>query len=64
MTYNRYKQAENYVAMAMEVAVERATGRVMVRRVACERPVRVFVRRVRVPAGERSGIQISANRIE
>jgi CO/xanthine dehydrogenase Mo-binding subunit len=33
--YIRYKQAENYVAMAMEVAVERATGKVTVRRVAC-----------------------------
>jgi nicotinate dehydrogenase subunit B len=34
-TYTRYKQAENYVGMAMEVAVDRATGRVQVRRVAC-----------------------------
>ncbi len=33
--YARYKQAENYVAMAMEVAVDRATGKVSVRRVAC-----------------------------
>jgi nicotinate dehydrogenase subunit B len=33
--YMRYKQAENYVAMAMEVAVERATGKVSVRRVVC-----------------------------
>ncbi|MSV34836.1 MAG: xanthine dehydrogenase family protein molybdopterin-binding subunit [Bryobacterales bacterium] len=33
--YARYKQAENYVAMAMEVAVERTTGKVSVRRVAC-----------------------------
>ena len=33
--YARYKQAENYVAMAMEVAVNRATGKVTVRRVAC-----------------------------
>ncbi|HEY7389360.1 MAG TPA: molybdopterin cofactor-binding domain-containing protein [Bryobacteraceae bacterium] len=33
--YMRYKQAENYVAMAMEVAVERATGKVAVRRVVC-----------------------------
>ena len=33
--YARYKQAENYVAMALEVAVERATGKVTVRRVAC-----------------------------
>jgi CO/xanthine dehydrogenase Mo-binding subunit len=31
----RYKQAENYVAMAMEVAVEPATGRLIVRRVTC-----------------------------
>jgi CO/xanthine dehydrogenase Mo-binding subunit len=31
----RYKQAENYVAMAMEVTVDRATGQITVRRVAC-----------------------------
>jgi CO/xanthine dehydrogenase Mo-binding subunit len=35
LAYMRYKQAENYVAMAMEVAVERATGQVHVRRVTC-----------------------------
>lgn len=33
--YMRYKQAENYVATAMEVAVEPETGTVTVRRVAC-----------------------------
>jgi CO/xanthine dehydrogenase Mo-binding subunit len=33
--YMRYKQAENYVAMAMEVAVERSSGRIAVRRVVC-----------------------------
>jgi len=33
--YARYKQAENYVAMAMEVTVDRATGQITVRRVAC-----------------------------
>jgi CO/xanthine dehydrogenase Mo-binding subunit len=33
--YMRYKQAENYVALAMEVAVDRGTGRVAVRRVVC-----------------------------
>ncbi len=33
--YARYKQAENYVAMAMEVAVDRSTGQITVRRVAC-----------------------------
>ena len=31
----RYKQAENYVAMAMEVAVDPASGRISVRRVVC-----------------------------
>jgi nicotinate dehydrogenase subunit B len=31
----RYKQTENYVAMAMEVAVDPASGRIDVRRVAC-----------------------------
>ena len=35
LAYMRYKQAENYVAMAMEVAVDPATGRIDVRRVAC-----------------------------
>jgi nicotinate dehydrogenase subunit B len=33
--YMRYKQMENYVAMAMEVAVEPLTGKVTVRRVTC-----------------------------
>jgi nicotinate dehydrogenase subunit B len=33
--YARYKQAENYVAMAMEVAVDRSSGQIHVRRVAC-----------------------------
>ena len=33
--YARYKQAENYVAMALEVSVDRATGKIAVRRVAC-----------------------------
>jgi nicotinate dehydrogenase subunit B len=35
LAYCRYKQAENYVAMAVEVAVEPASGRVTVRRVVC-----------------------------
>src|SRR5262249_35669045 len=35
MAYMRYKQAENYVAMAMEVAVERSTGKITVRRITC-----------------------------
>ncbi|MBI3264361.1 MAG: xanthine dehydrogenase family protein molybdopterin-binding subunit, partial [Acidobacteria bacterium] len=35
MAYARYKQAENYVAMAMDVEVDRSTGRILVRRVAC-----------------------------
>jgi len=34
-SYTHYKQAENYVAMAMETAVDRSTGRITVRRVAC-----------------------------
>ncbi len=33
--YVRYKQAENYIAMAMEVAVDRPTGKVSVRRITC-----------------------------
>jgi CO/xanthine dehydrogenase Mo-binding subunit len=33
--YARYKQAENYVALAMEVAVDRTTGTINVRRVTC-----------------------------
>jgi nicotinate dehydrogenase subunit B len=33
--YMRYKQAENYVAMAMDVAVDAATGQVAVTRVVC-----------------------------
>jgi len=35
MAYMRYKQMENYVALAMEVAVERSTGRINVRRITC-----------------------------
>jgi len=35
IAYVRYKQTENYVAMAMEVAVDPASGRIDVRRVAC-----------------------------
>ena len=35
IAYVRYKQAENYVATAMEVAVDRASGRLDVRRVTC-----------------------------
>lgn len=33
--YARYKQAENYVALAMEVTVDRRSGQVTVRRVTC-----------------------------
>ena len=33
--YVRYKQAENYIAMAMQVAVDRVTGKVSVHRVTC-----------------------------
>lgn len=35
VAYMRYKQAENYVALAMEVAVDRASGRIEVRRITC-----------------------------
>jgi nicotinate dehydrogenase subunit B len=35
VAYMRYKQNENYVAMAMEVAVDPSTGRVSVKRVTC-----------------------------
>jgi CO/xanthine dehydrogenase Mo-binding subunit len=35
VSYMRYKQAENYVAMGMEVEVERNAGRVRVTRVVC-----------------------------
>ncbi len=35
IAYMRYKQAENYVAMAMEVTVEVATGKITVRRITC-----------------------------
>ena len=35
IAYMRYKQNENYVAMAMEVAVNAATGQIDVRRVTC-----------------------------
>ena len=35
MAYMRYKQAENYVAIAMEVGVDRSTGRINLRRITC-----------------------------
>jgi CO/xanthine dehydrogenase Mo-binding subunit len=35
MAYMRYKQAENYVAIGMTVAVNKATGKIAVRRVVC-----------------------------
>ena len=35
IAYMRYKQAENYVAMSMEVAVDPASGAIAVRRVVC-----------------------------
>jgi CO/xanthine dehydrogenase Mo-binding subunit len=35
VAYVRYKQMENYVALAMEVAVDRTTGNIAVRRAAC-----------------------------
>jgi CO/xanthine dehydrogenase Mo-binding subunit len=35
MAFIHYKHVEGYVAMGMEVAVERATGRIHVERVAC-----------------------------
>jgi len=35
IAYMRYKQSENYVAMAMEVTVDAATGRITVKRVTC-----------------------------
>ncbi len=35
IAYIRYKQSENYVAMAMEVTVDEATGRITVKRVTC-----------------------------
>jgi CO/xanthine dehydrogenase Mo-binding subunit len=35
VAYARYKQSENYVAMAMEVTVDPASGRIGVRRVTC-----------------------------
>ena len=34
-SYVRYKQAENYIAMAMEVSVDRASGKILVHRVTC-----------------------------
>src|SRR5713101_342720 len=35
VAYARYKQSENYVAMAMEVAVDPASGKIEVQRVTC-----------------------------
>jgi nicotinate dehydrogenase subunit B len=35
IAYMRYKQAENYIALAMDVAVEPASGKITVRRITC-----------------------------
>jgi nicotinate dehydrogenase subunit B len=35
IAYMRYKQAENYVAIGMDVVVDKATGKITVRRVKC-----------------------------
>jgi len=35
IAYMRYKQAENYVAVAMEVSVDRTTGKIAIQRVTC-----------------------------
>ncbi|HTA46960.1 MAG TPA: molybdopterin cofactor-binding domain-containing protein [Bryobacteraceae bacterium] len=35
VAYVRYKQAENYVAIAMDVAVDKSTGKITVRRIVC-----------------------------
>jgi len=35
VAYMRYKQAENYVAMAMDIAVDAGSGRIAVKRVVC-----------------------------
>jgi len=35
IAYVRYKQAENYVAIAMKVDVDRSTGQIIVRQIAC-----------------------------
>jgi nicotinate dehydrogenase subunit B len=35
IAYARYKQAENYVALAMEVEVDTTTGKISVRRIVC-----------------------------
>jgi CO/xanthine dehydrogenase Mo-binding subunit len=43
MAYARYKQAENYVAIAMEVAVDPSNGAIAVRRVACAHDCGVIV---------------------
>src|SRR5262249_29278205 len=43
IAYMRYKQNENYVAMAMEVAVDPASGRIDVRRVTCAHDCGVIV---------------------
>ena len=43
MAYMRYKQAENYVALAMDVVVDPATGRIHVRRAVCAHDCGVIV---------------------
>ena len=45
VSYVRYKQAENYVAVAMEVAVEPATGKIAVPRVVCAHDCGLIINR-------------------
>lgn len=53
IAYMRYKQAENYVAMAMEVAVNPTTGVIAVRRVTCAHDCGIIVN----PDGLRNQIE-------
>jgi CO/xanthine dehydrogenase Mo-binding subunit len=55
VAYTRYKQSENYVAMAMEVAVDPASGRIGVQRVTCAHDCGLVVN----PDGLRNQIEAS-----
>ena len=53
ISYVHYKQTENYVAMAMEVEVERATGAIRVTRVVCAHDCGLMIN----PDGTRAQIE-------
>ena len=62
ISYMRYKQSENYVAMGMEVEVERSSGHVRVTRVVCAHDCGLMINPDAVKTAVTSGIRASIRR--